>query len=1118
MKTLPVSGALALALSLRAFPAAASEPASHDVTVPTTPGQTVVVEWTGTALPGATGIGTTGAIADPSLEVGCPSPGPDDSHTITFTVPAAGYGTSQVTADFHVEWQQGTTYADAVGDPDLKLSVYLDTTEVGWSDGGTPEENVSLKNPQAGTYSAVVCPFTASQPTPYRGRLTLTAQGANACLLDASHPLANSSAPSGPFAPPPDEFHGLPNFDAFRNETRSIAKTFPTDLHGRYQPAIYDRSLGVPTFLWARTDAPVAAVGALNEHDLLVARARAHLRNEAKELHLSNSLIDQAQAIDAQFNGEGPAVVRFHQRVDGLEVFHRSLNVLMNRQYQPIAVSGYFAPASRTGGSFTRSAPEAIALAWADLGGQMDPAALALTQIRGEWQLYSKPALSGSHVLERGPRARKVYYARANGLEPAYYVELFANAKVNKQLMAYALVVSANDGSILHRENLKADAAYSYRVFAATDGDHQPFDSPLGNGYAPFPGARPTDHPARHGAGSSLVTLDNAGIKTGDPWLADGATETIGNHVDACLDSFDVSGVAPVGLVATDAIINRCQPEAGDMRPTTTGANSFDYPIAADQDPAGADAQAAAIVNLFYMNNWLHDTWYNHGFDEVSGNAQTSNYGRGGAEGDPLLAQGQDGSGRNNANMSTPADGSSPVMQQYLFDGRLTGEVREVTPVAGSPLTWTAVANAGQSTYDLTGSLALADDGTGDSPTDGCGPAIPYPPEVVDASPVGAPYKATVAPPQPALQGKIAVVDRGGCNTTFKIQFAQASGAIGLIVVNNVDGDPPSNIGNLDIPLSPVEPTQYAYMNMPTVIIRKDDGTKLKTQLAAGEVTMHLSREAAVDVDGTLDNQIIAHEYFHYVHHRLTESSNQQANAMSEGWGDIDAFMLTVRPDDRFVPGNDQLQGAYGLASYVTNNFFSGIRRAPYSTSFAVNAFTFKHIQDGVPTPDGGAGDSNSEVHNAGEIWANMMFECYVGIQDSPANHFADAKSKMQDYIIGGFKMTPADATYTEARDAVLAVALASDFEDFSRCSHGFARRGNGLNAVAPARGSPDLTGVVEDYSDFVCTVNVGPRSGGVVGSAGDGSGVVLGGALGLAGLLPLLGAALLPRRRRRLH
>ena len=72
---------------------------------------------------------------------------------------------------------------------------------------------------------------------------------------------------------------------------------------------------------------------------------------------------------------------------------------------------------------------------------------------------------------------------------------------------------------------------------------------------------------------------------------------------------------------------------------------------------------------MFFHVNWLHDRWYAAGFDEAAGNAQQDNFGRGGAGGDPVLAEGNDFSGTENANMSTPADGDSPRMQMYLFPG-----------------------------------------------------------------------------------------------------------------------------------------------------------------------------------------------------------------------------------------------------------------------------------------------------------------------------------------------------------------------------------------------------------------------------------------------------------------
>ena len=73
------------------------------------------------------------------------------------------------------------------------------------------------------------------------------------------------------------------------------------------------------------------------------------------------------------------------------------------------------------------------------------------------------------------------------------------------------------------------------------------------------------------------------------------------------------------------------------------------------------------ITNLFYWNNVIHDIFYGYGFTEAGGNFQDDNLGRGGVGNDHVNAEAQDGSGTNNANFSTPADGGSGRMQMYLW-------------------------------------------------------------------------------------------------------------------------------------------------------------------------------------------------------------------------------------------------------------------------------------------------------------------------------------------------------------------------------------------------------------------------------------------------------------------
>src|SRR4029079_16666064 len=90
-----------------------------------------------------------------------------------------------------------------------------------------------------------------------------------------------------------------------------------------------------------------------------------------------------------------------------------------------------------------------------------------------------------------------------------------------------------------------------------------------------------------------------------------------------------------------------------------------------------------SVTNLFYLVNRYHDALYKVGFTEAARNFQNDNFGRGGSGNDRVSAEAQDSSGTNNANFSTPADGTRGRMQMYLFtnstspqrDGSLDGAI-----------------------------------------------------------------------------------------------------------------------------------------------------------------------------------------------------------------------------------------------------------------------------------------------------------------------------------------------------------------------------------------------------------------------------------------------------------
>ncbi len=101
----------------------------------------------------------------------------------------------------------------------------------------------------------------------------------------------------------------------------------------------------------------------------------------------------------------------------------------------------------------------------------------------------------------------------------------------------------------------------------------------------------------------------------------------------------------------------------------------------------------------------------------------------------------------------------------------------------------------------FSGKLVLADDGT------------TYPTEACSALTNGL-----------SISGNIAVIDRGTCNFTDKVKNAQNAGAIGVIMINNIDGYP-ITMGGTD-----------STVTIPSVMISKSDGINIKNSLANNEI------------------------------------------------------------------------------------------------------------------------------------------------------------------------------------------------------------------------------------------------------------------------------------------
>lgn len=421
-----------------------------------------------------------------------------------------------------------------------------------------------------------------------------------------------------------------------------------------------------------------AASGNRSRNQLLEAASRA-VTAHAAELGVATG--QPLQSASVQTSSRGSSVVTYKQAVGDYEVLGARIAAVLDASGTVHALTGGFSPnvqsASTT--AFRLNAQSALQSLLKNSGIASDASTPKSLEQRNGYSYFSVG--SSSFRALRPVRLKPVYFPADGRLIAAYYVEVFGWRSSQAHAEGWGSVVSAEDGSILQRTKLTQDAAHSYRVFTEANG--VPLDHAYGD-TTPHPTAIPDGFLPSVPAPMRLTTLDHAGISTGDPWLPTGATHTIGNNVDAFFNS----------LVAIDGVWDFVgdgpvlEPAEGDFRAPLTGAAAFDYPYDATATasdyvqipgnpatpiPTTSAQLNAKIVQAFYAINWLHDLFYDLGFDEAAGNAQHDNYGRGGLGGDRVVVN----PGFPGIFTFAPADGESP--QMYLGPNTFSGSLRDAS-------------------------------------------------------------------------------------------------------------------------------------------------------------------------------------------------------------------------------------------------------------------------------------------------------------------------------------------------------------------------------------------------------------------------------------------------------
>ena len=453
---------------------------------------------------------------------------------------------------------------------------------------------------------------------------------------------------------------------------------------------------------------------------------------------------------------------------------------------------------------------------------------------------------------------------------------------------------------------------------------------------------------------------------------------------------------------------------------------NFDFPINFNQNLYLS--KDASTTNLFYMNNVMHDVWYQYGFTEAAGNFQLNNYGNGGAGSDEVYALGQTGEtagAMNNATFGTPTDGGNPVMSMFMWTSNEGDDhlfsVNTAGAHQGNYSGLIAAFGAGLPTPPVTENLAVVIDDNANGGTDvndGCE-------NITNAS---------------AINGKIALIKRGTCNFTVKVKKAQDAGAKAVVMVNNVAGAP--------ITMGGEDPT----ITIPAVMISMENGNPIINAVLAGTtLNGSVPKEGHYDgyKDGTFDNGIMAHEYGHGISNRLTGGptnggclNNQEQ--MGEGWSDYLGLVMTIEPGDHGTDGRGI--GTYAISQPTTG---VGIRPTRYSTNMSVNPSTYNTIKTAaVP-------------HGVGYVWATMLWEMtweliyQYGFDPDIYNGTGGNNLAMQ-LVIDGMKLQPCGPGFVTGRDAIIQADINNN-QGANQCKiwKAFAKRGLGYGA---SQGSANST------------------------------------------------------------
>ncbi len=385
---------------------------------------------------------------------------------------------------------------------------------------------------------------------------------------------------------------------------------------------------------------------------------REFINQNAELVGLSATQISQLEKTADYTNPDGNlSFVQFEQKINRVPVFRGEIKAGFTKKNEIIRVINNLAPnldyqtISKDFGSVEQAVLNAarhLDLQANDLK-RIEENDLKITFERGQF--------------EDKTTAEKIYFPLDYGVaRTAWRVLIWT------KFSAYYLIVDAKTGTLLWRKSITESQTQTanYNVYWNSNSLLNSEESPaaIGPVFCQTP-LNCTQPPMR-----SRINI--VGIGNEPPyqfnqlgWLTDGENRTIGNNVEAGIDRQNPNGIDPNGWAFGNP--NRVFNFAYNPAPGSPAPG--EEPLPATQTYPPSAFQQGAVTSVFYTVNRWHDQMYLLGFNEASRNFQTNNFGIGGLGSDALLVETQDFTGTNGGNLSTPADGSPPRLQLFIWTG-----------------------------------------------------------------------------------------------------------------------------------------------------------------------------------------------------------------------------------------------------------------------------------------------------------------------------------------------------------------------------------------------------------------------------------------------------------------